>query len=142
MRKTIFAIIGLFFLTILIVSSSDKWMKNITHYRFTTNSMLQSSRIRYGDLYALSYLPYFKKDIWKEKTDIVLDTCTIPRLIHLYCIGDSYLGLIPYDTVFCGVNKFIIKRANRVLACPRNPSKLISCPASMALSKSGITVSS
>ncbi len=110
MRKTIFAIIGLFFLTILIVSSSDKWMKNITHYRFTTNSMLQSSRIRYGDLYALSYLPYFKKDIWKEKTDIVLDTCTIPRLIHLYCIGDSYLGLIPYDTVFCGVNKFIIKR--------------------------------
>ena len=109
-RKTIFAIIGLFFLTILIVSSSDKWMKNITHYRSNTNSILQSSKYRYGDLYALSYLPYFKKDLRKEKADIGLDPCTIPRLINLYCIGDSYLGLIPYDTVFCGVNKFIIKR--------------------------------
>ena len=39
-------------------------------------------------------------------------------------------------------NKFSINLAKRVFACPRNPNKLILCLDKIALSNSGITVSS
>ncbi len=111
MRKITFAITGLFFLVILVVSSSNKWMKKITQYRYYTKNVLQSSRLQYGDMYWYGYLPDFKNDFLKEKTDIVLDKCNSQRLIHLYCIGDSYLNHpLLSDTFFCGVNKLIIKR--------------------------------
>lgn len=111
MKKFIFAAVGVFFLSIYIVSSSSDLMKKITQYRFLTESILKSSKYRFGDLYGVSYLADFKKEVWKEKTVIERDTCSFSREINLFCICDSYLySFIQSPSIFCGVKTYKFTR--------------------------------
>ena len=107
MKSFFFFLLSLIFLSIYILSSTDGLMKSISQYRFTTEGLLKSSRYCYGDLYGISFIPGFKKEIWKEDVLIKNDGCKSARSINLYSLCDSYLySFVHTDSVFCGVRSY------------------------------------
>jgi len=104
-------ILSSFFLSIYILSSTDGLMKTVAQFRFTAEGCLKSARYRYGDLYGISFLPEFKKEIWSERSMIKSNSCRLPRKVNLYSICDSYLwNYIKSDTIFCGVKSYKFSR--------------------------------
>ena len=86
-------------------------MRLIVDYR-RGNSLIDS--YRYGDLYRFSRLPDFRISLTSYASEVTPDTCSIPRTVNLYIIGDSYLGKNFYqnDSVFCGVKRCIYAQHN------------------------------
>jgi hypothetical protein len=90
--KKVFAILVLFFFTmILIMASNSMLMKHIGNWMYSTTGWLGSDKYRYGDLYGMSYVNKFRNaDFYLSKEEIK-SIDTTKRNIQLDAIGDSYM---------------------------------------------------
>ncbi|WP_461448743.1 hypothetical protein [Mucilaginibacter sp.] len=80
--------------------------------RFQPGAILGSDRFKYGDLYGMSYLPYFRKT-YPTENPIPLPEATHAKNINLYTICDSYFwGFYKSKDFFVGVNKLTIAKTN------------------------------
>ncbi|MEO6150247.1 MAG: hypothetical protein ABIN95_02170 [Mucilaginibacter sp.] len=112
MRKLIPAFIAILSTGLYILSSDTRLMLHILYKRANLTSAVGTDRVRYGDLYRMSYLSAFKSaDPLLQ--DIYTDTLNnIKRDINLYALCDSYLlSFVHTGKVFTGVKKFWGARA-------------------------------
>jgi hypothetical protein len=93
-------------LIIYIAASSKSIMKEVVDYKFSRTSVLGTDQFKFGDLYGMSRLEYFRKNyravpIWEQKK-----LCKKEKDIDLYMFCDSYVWeFAPKDSFYCGVNK-------------------------------------
>jgi len=112
MRKVCGYIVLAICILIYVVSSYQKLTKRISHYKMTHNSIWGSDRMRYGDLYGLAYLPYFRKN-YVNQDSAKLAGCDQSPKINLYEICDSYLWeFLNKEKFYCGVNKLTYATTN------------------------------
>jgi hypothetical protein len=105
MKKIIGYIILFFCIIIYIVSSSERLTKKIVMVKNKDFPLLRSDKMRYGDLFGLSYLSDYKISI-DEKSSIELTQYKKRGSVNLYSLCDSYLwSLLTSDSLFCA-NKF------------------------------------
>jgi hypothetical protein len=106
MRKALGILLLICALTIYIASSSKLLMQKVVSYKFGSTSELGTDEYRFGDLYGMSRLEYFRKNyrtvpIWEERK-----ICKKEKDIDLYMFCDSYVWVFaPDDSFYCGVNK-------------------------------------
>lgn len=98
MRKVFACSVLLFFLGVLVLSSSESAMRWLSHARYQDDGLLGSDKYRFGDLYGLSYLPAFRLE--KDSSLIRHQVANQEiRDIELTILGDSYLySYVQMDT--------------------------------------------
>ena len=94
------------------VSCNQKLTEKLNAYKANAIPAFQSDKWQNGDLYGMSYLPYFRKPHRVEGT-IRPVLCSNGYKINLYAICDSYLWeFFASDKFYCGVNKVTIVKTN------------------------------
>jgi hypothetical protein len=102
MRKFILWAILIFFSAVYIISSNGHIMHWLVGFRKKRESF-KPMKEKYGDLYALSYLPQFRISLHKTE---IRETCAPGRAAYnLYLLCDSYLQDKVSDSFFCNINK-------------------------------------
>lgn len=98
MRKVFALSVLLFFLGVLVLSSSESAMRWLSHVRYQDEGLLGSDKYRFGDLYGLTYLPAFRQE--KDSSLIRHQVAKQEnRDIDLTILGDSYLySYVQMDT--------------------------------------------
>ena len=105
MKKIIAYLIFLIALFFYCISSCDNLSEQYTEWRNTTK-YLSYDKSRFGDLFGLSYLPDYKKNINDEPIVVKQDKYKSKKNINLYCVCDSYLAsFVSSDSIFYGINK-------------------------------------
>jgi hypothetical protein len=114
MGKKFLIIFTVFFIILLIISTSSKLMKIISDYRFSTRTILRSDKYYYGDMFGLSYLSDFKIKNDFESSEIEVKKYNKTPSINLYIAGDSYLSnsYVKNSSLFCGVKQYTYLRVN------------------------------
>jgi hypothetical protein len=94
------------------VSCNRKLTEKLFLYKTTAIPAFQSDRWQNGDLYGMSYLPYFRKH--RDTKDTIQPiVCGPDHKIDLYTICDSYLwGFFASEKFYCNVNKLTIVKIN------------------------------
>jgi hypothetical protein len=96
----------LIFITIYIVSSYSGLTTRFVMERSASNSLFATNGHRYGDMFALSYLPQYKVPA-PRKSDALVPKCDVKKGINLYILCDSYIWeFIADKKYFCGVDSF------------------------------------
>ncbi len=90
MRK-LSAYIVLVVVGLIYVAGCNQTITNkIQEYKAKDNPYLNSDRYRYGDLYGMSYLSYFRKS-YNPGPPIKMIECSCTPKIDLYTVSDSYI---------------------------------------------------
>jgi len=114
MKKIIGYIVLFICIVIYLASSLQKLTNKIAVFKNRDVSLVRSDKMRYGDLFGLSYLHDYKISI-DEKPSIELTACRKIKSFDLYSLCDSYLwSLLTSDTMFCGANKFQFANLNNL----------------------------
>ncbi|MGZ3872382.1 MAG: hypothetical protein ACXVJD_05670 [Mucilaginibacter sp.] len=114
MKRIIVYLVLVICVFIYMASLDDEVTKRFEQFRFLSSSELiySSDRYRYGDLYGMSYLPYFKENHKKPNLPEPVG-CKYGNKINLYAICDSYIwAFVNTNKFYCGVNKFEIRKTN------------------------------
>lgn len=114
MKNLFLLLIAALFTLILVLSTSNNWMKEITTARFSKKSVFGSDKYKYGDFFGMSFLSDFKIKNNYDTTSVEIIKYNKPRNCNLYVAGDSYTGIsfVRSDTLFCGVKKYYHIRHN------------------------------
>ena len=111
MRKLFRYVVLIVCLLICAVSSHRGLMRKLNVYKASSNGILRSDR-RYGDLYGMCYLPYFRKH-FHQIGNLRADSCGVASRIDLYAISDSYFwSLLDSAKYFCSVDNLITAKIN------------------------------
>lgn len=93
MKRLLLLLTAGVFLAVFVLSSNSSWMDAWAQYRNADASPLPADKLRFGDLYGLSYLHRFKqkKNLNIEDVRPYYMQSRDPSNVHLYSICDSYL---------------------------------------------------
>lgn len=98
--------------TIYVVSCNQKLTAKLSKAKLNSNSIFGTDRWKYGDLYGMSNLSYFRKNFKPEKP-VYSISCKSKKDVNLYVICDSYVwGFFNTEKVYCGVKKLHIIKIN------------------------------
>jgi len=126
MRKAFGYLVLITCITIYVVSWSPDLTKQFSAYKLSHTGIFSSNRYRYGDLYGMSNLPYFRKHYRQDDT-IKYSNCNSKKKIDLYAVCDSYVWtLLTSNKFYCGVNKLTYIKTNdkEVLRSDLDTSKI------------------
>lgn len=114
MKRIVGYIVLFICIAVYLASSSDRLTNKIVMFKNRDVSLVKSDKMRYGDLFGLSYLPDYKISI-DENPSIELTACKKTRSFNLYSLCDSHLwSLLTSDSIFCGANKFQYANLNNL----------------------------
>jgi hypothetical protein len=126
MRKLLGYVVLTLCVLMYAVSCNKKLTEKLNAFKTDAIPAFQSDKWQYGDLYGMSYLPYFRKH--RETKDTIHPiACRPDHKIDLYTICDSYLwGFFPSEKFYCNVDKLTIVKINdgRGLKVRLNSSKV------------------
>ena len=112
MRKAIGYIVLIICLTIYIVSSDQELTRKVFSYKMKFGSLISTDKYKYGDLYGMSYLSYFRKHYHVEDK-VKSATCNYQHKIDLYAVCDSYIWpFFDSSKYYCGVDRLTFIRTN------------------------------
>jgi hypothetical protein len=112
MRKIIKYIVLTVCILIYVVSCNQILTNEFNNSKVKFIPAFESDRWKYGDLYGMSYLSYFRKN-YHDINNIKRISCSDTKDIDLYSICDSYLwAFFPSRNYYCGVNKFVLAKTN------------------------------
>jgi hypothetical protein len=97
---------------IYMVSLSGDLTNKLNMYKSGPNPVIRSDKFRYGDLYGMSYLSYFRKS-YQAQPPISPPVNTHAKNIDLYAICDSYLwSFTNTKKLFVGVDSLTLAKTN------------------------------
>jgi len=126
MRKFFGFIVLTLCILIYVVSCNEKLTKKLYTYKSNSIPVFQSDKWQNGDLYGMSYLPFFRRHN-KVYDTVPRIVCNRTNKINLYAICDSYLwGFFASDKFYCNVNEFTLVKTNDkgCLKTNLDPSKI------------------
>jgi hypothetical protein len=112
MRKAVKYMVLTICILIYIVSCNSDLTTKFYYFKASI-PVLKSERWRYGDLYGMSYLSYFRKHSQDSSVSYKRDCRRSKRGINLYAICDSYIwNFFPTKDFFCNVNNLFLVKTN------------------------------
>ena len=91
MKKSFAYIVLLFFLIVYTVCSGV-YMRDVTLFKCSSNSIFGSDKYKYGDLFGMSYFPKIKELSCSDSLDVQIEKFPALNKITLCLVHDSYLG--------------------------------------------------
>jgi hypothetical protein len=119
MRKALGYFVLIFCSVLYMVSSDQVLTDKLTAYKIKPGSAISMDKYRYGDLYGMCYLSYFRKH-FPGAGKVKAAACHYPRKIDLYAVCDSYIwAYLDSSNYYCDVDHlFLIKNTFRDKVIP------------------------